>query len=71
MEKRLEATITQVTPAFMADPQADVRKSVLALEKSQAEFPERLAKMEADNGQKLSRIRSRTAMLRSWLEVLS
>lgn len=71
MQQRLHATITKITPALMADPRADVRKSIFNLEKSQAEFPEKLARVDVENAAKLQRIRARTAMLRSWLEALS
>lgn len=70
MRKNIEQTMTQLVPDILAKPEARVRRSTLNLEKSLAEWPDKVreAKERLDN--QLDSARARTAALKAWSEAL-
>ena len=65
------ALTSDVFPSLMAGPAAEVRRSVLALEKSLAEWPQKSDEAEAKRQANLARVRRRTAALQAWLDAVS
>lgn len=70
-QQSMQQLMTQVVPDLTADPTANTRKAVLALEKSLEEQPAKLREAEAEVERVLESARLRTASLERWLEELS
>jgi len=70
-EKQIEVMQTSFIPDLLAEPEARVRRSVLSLEESFRDYPEKQKAIEDEWLRLLGNSRARTVALRRWLESLS
>lgn len=71
MVKHFQEVRTQVVPAILAGPDAQLRESTLKLEKSIEDLPAKLAARAEEHQQDLAQAKQRTQLLQEWLQELS